>query len=163
MWTGPDCSSNLYSKPDLSSFNAKHGFFNGWKADLFLLTPFFFLLRSDPGENKSGNWATLVSENEMNQTSRMNKLLIMLKWLTWVDLHFLGQIDIQRFNEFFRNLFYSTQFVRSCSHRFRSKSKREQHSPQCASPVLPGAATQLSFRLKLIGPATAFYSVMSPI
>ena len=101
MWTGPDCSSNLYSKPDLSSFNAKHGFFNGWKADLFLLTPFFFLLRSDPGENKSGNWATLVSENEMNQTSRMNKLLIMLKWLTWVDLHFLGQIDIQRFNEFF--------------------------------------------------------------
>ena len=40
----------------------------------------------------------------------MNKLLLMLKELTLVDLHFLEQIDIQRFNEFW-NLFYSKHYT----------------------------------------------------
>ena len=65
-WTGPVLSINLYSKPGLSSFKAKHGFFSGWNADLFLLTlltfAFFFL----PGvANNSGNLG-LFSEKRKN-------------------------------------------------------------------------------------------------
>jgi len=52
IWTGPLCSSSLYSNPGLNSFKAKHGFFKGWKALLFFF--FFFPLFVLLPENNSG-------------------------------------------------------------------------------------------------------------
>ena len=62
-WTGPVLSINLYSKPGLSSFKAKHGFFSGWNADLFLFTFAFFFLAGVA--NNSGNLG-LFSESRKN-------------------------------------------------------------------------------------------------
>ena len=62
IWTGPLCSSSLYSNPGLNSFKAKHGFFKGWKALLlfFFFFPLFVLFENNSGKCMLG---TVIEKN----------------------------------------------------------------------------------------------------